>query len=144
MLQDTLLVSRLPQGWPLHCGGSRHVCTYFKRCVHACIIHRTDPIDAARSFYHFLEHWFFDEGTVRIDMMHSTRYVHLILSQVTMEQFVQEFVLQRGEPRTPMQNASFWHNIASWYPHRCVGQSAHRYTTIHGFQERCQRVVAAL
>lgn len=59
-----------------------------------------DPLEAGPSFFHFMQGWFFDAG------------------EVTMEQFLQEFWLARGEPSGPMQNASHWHNIVSWFAHR--------------------------
>lgn len=59
-----------------------------------------DPMDAGPSFFYFLRNWFFCEGDIHMD------------------EFLQEFVLARGAPETPMQNASMWHNIASWWPHR--------------------------
>lgn len=59
-----------------------------------------NPIQAAISFYHFLGGWFFKTEDVSIDT------------------FIQEFVLERGAPDTWMENASIWHTIASWYPHR--------------------------
>lgn len=59
-----------------------------------------NPINAARSFYHFLGGWFFDKKEISID------------------DFIQEFVLERGRPDTWMENASIWETIASWYPHR--------------------------
>lgn len=52
------------------------------------------------SFFKFLKGWFFDAG------------------EVSMEEFLLEFWLARGAPATPMQNASQWHNMASWYPLR--------------------------
>lgn len=36
-----------------------------------------------------------------------------------MEDFVRSFWLARGEPATDMQNASFFHHVLSWWPHRC-------------------------
>lgn len=59
-----------------------------------------DPVDAAHSFYHFMSGWFFEAGAVSLD------------------EFVGEFFAARGAPPTPMQNASHWHNLVSWYPHR--------------------------
>lgn len=59
-----------------------------------------DPIDAAVSFFHFLSGWFFEPGTIRLN------------------EFIREFVLKRGAPSSPMENASLWHNIASWWPRR--------------------------
>lgn len=40
---------------------------------------------------------------------------------ISLAEFVHHFFTQRGEPRSPMQNASIWHEIASWWPHRWVG-----------------------
>ncbi|KAI8462815.1 MAG: P-loop containing nucleoside triphosphate hydrolase protein [Monoraphidium minutum] len=60
-----------------------------------------DPLDVGPSFYYFLGGgWYFEED------------------EISLEQFLEEFWLRRGEAETPMQNASHWHNLASWYPHR--------------------------
>lgn len=59
-----------------------------------------NPDKAAVSFYHFLGGWFFDKNDVSIDT------------------FIQEFVVERGAPESWMENASIWDTIASWYPHR--------------------------
>lgn len=59
-----------------------------------------NPIDAAISFYHFFSGWFFKPGTISLD------------------EFIEEFILARGKPESMMQNASIWHNIASWWDHR--------------------------
>ena len=59
-----------------------------------------NPVDAAISFYHFFSGWFFEPGTLSVDT------------------FIDEFVLARGKPESIMQNASLWHNIASWWDHR--------------------------
>lgn len=60
-----------------------------------------DPLEVGPSFYYFLgSGWYFEND------------------EISMDQFLQEFWLQRGEAATPMQNASHWHNLASWYPHR--------------------------
>ena len=58
-----------------------------------------NPVKAAISFYWFLGGWFFDKD------------------EITMDEFVNEFVLRRSAPQNVMQNASIWDNIASWYPH---------------------------
>lgn len=59
-----------------------------------------DPLDAGPSFFHFLQGWFFDPGTL------------------SMDEFLEQFWLRRGDPPTPMQNAGQWNNMASWFPHR--------------------------
>ena len=59
-----------------------------------------DPRDAGPSFYHFLGGWFFDP------------------TEIDMDVFLNEFMLRRGAPSTNMENASQWHNMASWYPFR--------------------------
>lgn len=64
------------------------------------IVVARNPLDAGLSFYHFLGGWFFDPGEISVD------------------EFLQEFMLARGAPVNSMQNASQWHNMASWYPYR--------------------------
>jgi hypothetical protein len=64
------------------------------------IIVARNPLDAGLSFYHFLGGWFFD------------------LNEIGVDDFLQEFMLARGAPENNMQNASQWHNMASWYPYR--------------------------
>lgn len=59
-----------------------------------------NPVKAAISFYHFLGGWFFNKDELSIDT------------------FIQEFVLERSSPTSWMENASIWDTIASWYPHR--------------------------
>lgn len=59
-----------------------------------------DPIDVVTSFYHFFEDWFFVSGEVSLD------------------EFAQEFWLERGVPATKMNNASYFVHLASWYEHR--------------------------
>jgi hypothetical protein len=59
-----------------------------------------DPLDAAPSFYHFFNGWFFD------------------YNEISMKDFVTHFCLRRGAAETSIHNASHWHTIASWYPHR--------------------------
>ncbi|GAB4820629.1 hypothetical protein N2152v2_007675 [Parachlorella kessleri] len=56
-----------------------------------------DPLDVGPSFYYFLgSGWYFEND------------------EISMDQFLEEFWLQRGEAPTPMHNASHWHNVASW------------------------------
>jgi hypothetical protein len=64
------------------------------------IVVSRNPLDAGLSFYHFLGGWFFDT------------------SEISIGEFLQEFMLARGAPESNMQNASQWHNMASWYPQR--------------------------
>lgn len=59
-----------------------------------------NPIDAAVSFYNFFNGWFFKPGEIDVNS------------------FVRHFMLKRGAPSEKMQNASHWHNLASWYPKR--------------------------
>jgi hypothetical protein len=35
-----------------------------------------------------------------------------------MQDFLTHFWLRRGEPASLLDNASHWHTMASWYPHR--------------------------
>lgn len=63
-----------------------------------------NPVHCCISFYNFFKGWFFDDENA-----------------ISVDQFILEFLLRRGAPQTPMQNASIWHNIASWYPHRNDG-----------------------
>jgi len=75
---------------------------YYPHCPSGCrkIFVLRDPMDAGPSFYKFLNGWFFEKDAISID------------------QFLDEFFLRRGEPQSWLNNASIWHNIASWYPHR--------------------------
>lgn len=49
------------------------------------------------SFYHFFEDWFFESGSI------------------SLEEFAQEFWLQRGVPSSKMENASYFVHLVSWY-----------------------------
>mmetsp|Transcript_2002 Transcript_2002/g.7156 ORF Transcript_2002/g.7156 Transcript_2002/m.7156 type:complete len:315 (+) Transcript_2002:35-979(+) len=60
-----------------------------------------NPMEVAISFYKFFQDWFFFED-----------------DNVDVDTFVKEFVLQRGIPASPMNNASLWHHLTSWWPHR--------------------------
>jgi len=59
-----------------------------------------DPHDVAISFFSFFEGWFFQPG------------------EVLLEEFVREFWLARGAPASRMNNASYFHHLTSWWPHR--------------------------
>ena len=59
-----------------------------------------DPLDTAVSFFHFMQGWFFPPGAL------------------SLSEFVREIVLKRGVPPSKMHNASYWDNLASWWPHR--------------------------
>lgn len=59
-----------------------------------------DPMDVLVSFYHFFEDWFFVAG------------------EVSMDEFAQEFWLERGVPSSKMNNSSYFVHLASWYEHR--------------------------
>lgn len=57
-------------------------------------------MDVLFSFYHFFEDWFFPAG------------------DVTLDEFAQEFWLERGVPASKMNNASYFVHLVSWYEHR--------------------------
>lgn len=59
-----------------------------------------NPQDVAVSFYNFFNGWFFPKDAISID------------------DFTLEFLARRGLPQSIMQNASYWHNLTSWFPHR--------------------------
>lgn len=59
-----------------------------------------EPLDAGPSFYYFLADWVFQSA------------------DISMNAFLKEFWLSRGASDDPRQEASMWHFIASWYPHR--------------------------
>lgn len=54
-------------------------------------------MDVLVSFYHFFEDWFFESGSI------------------SLEEFAQEFWLQRGVPSSKMENASYFVHLVSWY-----------------------------
>jgi len=58
------------------------------------------PMDAAVSFFYFMQGWFFEEGTISLDA------------------FVKRFFLERGEPVSIQKNPSYWHFLTSWLPMR--------------------------
>lgn len=76
----------------------KHHCPWLDEAKYIYVVR--DPLDAGPSFYHFLEGWFFYS------------------SDIPMDDFIKEFFLARGKPSSIMQNASHWHNMASWYEHR--------------------------
>lgn len=59
-----------------------------------------NPYDVAISFYNFFAGWFFPRDAIGLD------------------EFVREFYCQRGEPENWTQNASYWHMLTSWFPHK--------------------------
>ena len=59
-----------------------------------------EPCAVAYSFFKFFEGWYFQPGEVSLD------------------EFVREFWLARGVPQSKMQNASYFHHLVSWWPHR--------------------------
>ena len=59
-----------------------------------------DPHDVALSFFSFFEGWFFQPGEVSLD------------------EFVRGFWLARGVPSSPLNNASYFHHLLSWWAHR--------------------------
>jgi Sulfotransferase domain len=54
-------------------------------------------MDVLVSFYYFFEDWFFESGSI------------------SLEEFAQEFWLQRGVPSSKMENASYFVHLVSWY-----------------------------
>jgi hypothetical protein len=58
------------------------------------------PEDVVVSFYKFFEDWFFEPGTIDLDV------------------FAREFWLARGVPPSKMQNASYFVHLISWYQRR--------------------------
>lgn len=60
-----------------------------------------DPNDVAVSFYNFFKGWFFPaEGD----------------DSVSVDDFVEHFILRRGKPKSDMENASLWDFMLSWLP----------------------------
>lgn len=59
-----------------------------------------NPADVVTSFYKFFLGWFIQPG------------------EVDLPEFVEHFWLRRGAPSSPMQNASYFHHLTSWWPHR--------------------------
>ena len=59
-----------------------------------------EPCAVAYSFFKFLCGWFFQDG------------------EVSLVEFIREFWLANGAPQSKMQNSSYFHHLASWWPHR--------------------------
>eukprot|EP00049_Salpingoeca_infusionum_P001685 m.50142 g.50142 ORF g.50142 m.50142 type:complete len:315 (-) comp11136_c0_seq2:61-1005(-) len=59
-----------------------------------------DPFDVAMSFFKFFRGWFFTDGEIQVD------------------EFVEEFWLARGVPKSQSENASYFHHLTSWWPYR--------------------------
>ncbi|PSC71632.1 sulfotransferase [Micractinium conductrix] len=59
-----------------------------------------DPMESGPSFYHFMNGWAFDADSISLDA------------------FIREFFMWRGDAASPLQNAGQWSNMASWYPRR--------------------------
>lgn len=59
-----------------------------------------NPIDALVSFYNFFNGWFFEKDEISLD------------------DFILELLCEREIPTSKMANASIWHHLVSWYPHR--------------------------
>ncbi|XP_028406628.1 estrogen sulfotransferase-like isoform X2 [Dendronephthya gigantea] len=53
-----------------------------------------------RSFYNFLKGWFFQPG------------------EISLQEFVKEIELARGEPKSKMESASYFVHLMSWWEHR--------------------------
>lgn len=67
--------------------------------LHA-ILHPPHIATAPARYAPHLQGWIFDEGAL------------------SMQDFLTHFWLRRGEPASLLDNASHWHTMASWYPHR--------------------------
>ncbi|XP_028406621.1 amine sulfotransferase-like isoform X3 [Dendronephthya gigantea] len=63
------------------------------------VIYR-EPCASFSSFYKFFEGWFFQPG------------------EVGLHEFVEEFLLARGKPKSRMENASYFVHLLSWWEHR--------------------------
>ena len=59
-----------------------------------------EPCAVAYSNFNFFKGWFFQPG------------------EVSVEEFVREYWLARGLPQSKLENASYFHHLASWWPHR--------------------------
>ena len=60
-----------------------------------------DPNDVSLSFYNFFKGWFFPaDGD----------------DSVSVDDFVEHFILRRGKPKSDMENASLWDFMLSWLP----------------------------
>ena len=59
-----------------------------------------EPCAVAYSYFKFFIGWFLSPG------------------EVSLEEFVQSYWLVRGAPQSKMDEASYFHHLASWWPHR--------------------------
>ena len=59
-----------------------------------------EPCAVAYSYFNMLQSWFFQPG------------------EVSVEDFVKEMWLTQGEPQRLTDEASYFHHLASWWPHR--------------------------
>ena len=59
-----------------------------------------EPCAAAYSFFNMFNGWFFQPG------------------EVSAEDFIREVWLKQGEPQRLTEYASYFHHLASWWPHR--------------------------
>ncbi|WIA37926.1 hypothetical protein OEZ86_001303 [Tetradesmus obliquus] len=78
--------------------------THFWRphCPHGskAVVVVRDPEDVAPSMFHYYSNWMFDAGTISLDA------------------FTQQFWTQQGPAATAAEEASYFHFLASWWPHR--------------------------
>lgn len=76
--------------------------THFWRphCPHGskAVVVVRDPEDVAPSMFHYYSNWMFDAGTISLD--------------------TQQFWTQQGPAATAAEEASYFHFLASWWPHR--------------------------
>lgn len=83
-----------PRLFKTHCWAGH--CPSFSKTI---VVVR-DPYDVVVSFYKFFEDWFFESGSIPLD------------------HFAKEFWLARGVPESPMENASYFVHLVSWYERR--------------------------
>ena len=85
-----------PRAFKTHCWYDH--CPKAKGAKYIVVVR--DPHDVALSFFSFFQGWFFEAGEVSLD------------------EFIRGFWLARGVPASPMQNASYFHHLVSWWQHR--------------------------
>ena len=59
-----------------------------------------EPCATFYSFFNFFQGWYFQPGEISLD------------------EFVKEFILARGIPKNEMENASYYEHLLSWWKHR--------------------------
>ena len=87
--------SAVPRCYKTHC--------WYNHCPKGAgkyILCVREPCAVAYSFFNFFKGWFFQPG------------------EISVEEFVREFWLARGVPQSKLENASYFHHLASWWPHR--------------------------